>query len=293
MRIIFIGSVLFSKITLDTLLELNAKIVGIITKESSSFNSDFVNLSDIAKCHNIPYLITNNVNEQIVLDWVKKLEPEIIFCFGWSSLLKKEILDIPSMGVLGFHPSLLPYNKGRHPIIWAKVLGLNKTGATFFFMDENADSGDILSQVEIPILFEDDANSIYNKVIEASKNQLFHFLPILISKKYKRIPQTNEGNTWRKRNKEDGKIDFRMSTNSILNLIRGLSYPYPGAHCIYNNEEIKIWKAEKGFSKDLHFEPGKVLNLSKNNIEIKTGDSSIIFIDHEFHILPSLDSYIN
>jgi methionyl-tRNA formyltransferase len=293
MRIIFIGSVLFSKITLDTLLESNAKIVGIITKEFSSFNSDFINLSEIAKSHNIPYLITNNVNEQNVLDWVKKLDPEIIFCFGWSSLLKKEILDIPSMGVLGFHPSLLPYNKGRHPIIWAKVLGLNKTGSTFFFMDENADSGDILSQVEIPVLFEDDANSIYNKVIEASKIQIFHFLPNLISKKYKRIPQTNLGNTWRKRNKDDGKIDFRMSTNSILNLIRGLSHPYPGAHCIYHNEEIKIWKAEEGFSKDLNFEPGKVLNLSKNNIEIKTGDSSIIFTEHEFHILPSLDSYIN
>ena len=243
MRIIFIGSVLFSKITLDTLLELNANIVGVITKETSSFKSDFVNLSNIAKSHNIPYLITNNVNEQNILDWVKKLDPEIIFCFGWSSLLKKEILDITTMGVLGFHPSLLPNNKGRHPIIWAKVLSLNKIGSTFFFMDEYADSGDILSQVEIPILFEDDTNSIYNKIIEASKIQIFQFSPNLISKKYKRIPQVNVGNTWRKRNKEDGKINFRMSTNSILNLIRCLSYPYPGAHCIYNNEKIKIWKA--------------------------------------------------
>ena len=293
MRIVFIGSVLFSKITLDTLLELNANIVGVITKETSSFNTDFVNLDNIAKNHNIPFIHTNNVNEENVLDWVKKLDPDIIFCFGWSSLLKKEILNIPTMGVLGFHPSLLPYNKGRHPIIWAKVLGLNKTGSTFFFMDENADSGDILSQVEIPIFFEDDANSIYYKIIEASKIQILQILPNLTSKNYERIAQMNIGNTWRKRNKDDGKIDFRMSTNSILNLIRGLSIPYPGAHCIYNNEEIKIWKAEEGFSKDFNFEPGKVVNLSKKIIEVKTGDSSIIITEHEFNLLPSLDSYIN
>ena len=126
MKIIFIGSVYFSKVMLEKLIDLKANIVGVITKKHSAFNSDFEDLSLISNNNNIPYLYTENINNQETIFWIKKLKSDIIFCFGWSSLLKKDVLKICPMGVLGFHPALIPENRGRHPLIWPKILGLEK-----------------------------------------------------------------------------------------------------------------------------------------------------------------------
>ena len=159
MRIVYVGSVIFSAKALEKLISIEAEIVGVVTKNESTFNSDFFDLSSISKVNEIPYHYTSNINSAETVNWIRQFNPDIIFCFGWSNLIKKEVLEISPLGVIGFHPTLLPYNKGRHPLIWAKVLGLQKSGTTFFFMDEGADTGDILSQEVFEIDFEDDAGS--------------------------------------------------------------------------------------------------------------------------------------
>jgi methionyl-tRNA formyltransferase len=285
MRIVFIGSVLFSEKSLLKLISLGANIVGIITKEKSSFNSDFIDLSSISKERSIPFKHVKDINHPNNVNWISELNPDIIFCFGWSSLIKTEILSLTKIGVVGFHPALLPYNRGRHPLIWAKVLGLKKTGSTFFFMNEGADTGDILEQSEFDISIEDDINSIYDKMTKVALNQIEIFFPKLVNGTYNRIKQIDEGNAWRKRNKIDGQIDFRMTTESILNLVRGITKPFPGAHCILDGIEYKIWKCEPGFFNLNNIEPGKVLSISNNKIEIKTGNNSIYLTEHE---LPNL-----
>ena len=146
MRIVYIGSVIFSARALEKLISLNADVVGVVAKKESTVNSDFFDLSVIAEPNGIPFHYTSNINGSATVYWIRGLNPDVIFCFGWSNLIKKEVLDIAALGVIGYHPSLLPYNKGRHPLIWAKVLGLSKSGSTFFFMDEGADTGDIFSK---------------------------------------------------------------------------------------------------------------------------------------------------
>ena len=121
MRIVYIGTVEFSRKALEKLINLKADVVGVLTKEKSSFNSDFVDLLDICRQNNIPYKYVEDINSSENVSWIKKLKPDITFCFGFSQLLKKEILETPTMGVLGFHPAQLPQNRGRHPIIWALV----------------------------------------------------------------------------------------------------------------------------------------------------------------------------
>ena len=132
MKIIFIGSVFSSKVLLQKLIDLNAQRTGIISKRKSNFNSDFYDLNPIARANKTPSLYSKNINDLKTIEWIKGINPVIIFCFGWSNLMKSTILKIPRMGVAGFHPSLLPKNRGRHPLIWAKVLGLAESG-TFFF----------------------------------------------------------------------------------------------------------------------------------------------------------------
>ena len=117
----------------------------------------------------------------------KKRDPSIIFCFGWSRIVGNEILNIPKLGVIGFHPALLPFNRGRHPIIWALVLGLKETASTFFLMDNKPDTGDVISQERVPIFFEDDANILYKRISNTATKQLRNIIPKLESGDIKKL----------------------------------------------------------------------------------------------------------
>lgn len=246
LRILFIGTVQFSEAALKKLIDINANIVGVITKKESSFNADFVDLSTLAKQNNIPFLHVKSANSNEAIKFIKERKPDVIYCFGWSEILKKDILNLPRMGVIGFHPAKLPQNRGRHPIIWALFLGLNETASTFFFMDEGADSGDIISQEIVPINYEDDAYSLYRKITEVALKQIEKFTLELEVGSFKRIPQDNsKANYWRKRNELDGVIDFRMSSRAVYNLVRALTKPYIGADVLYKGKKYKVWKAKE------------------------------------------------
>jgi len=283
LRVVFIGAVQFSARCLEIILSSNAQVVGVCTLKESKFNADHQDLSPIAKVFDIPCLYVEDINSDTSLKWIKEREPDVVFCFGWSRLLKNEILGIAPLGVIGFHPAALPANRGRHPLIWALFLGLEKTASTFFFMDEGADSGDILSQVEITIDSAEDANSLYQKVTQTALSQINDFIPLLENKSYRRTVQDNtKANYWRKRGIKDGEIDWRMSANSICNLVRALTKPYIGAHFTKNGEEIKVWKVEVlKVEKNQNIEPGKVLTIRSSKPVVKCGEDSVILLDIE------------
>jgi len=293
MRIVFVGTVMLSKSLLEKLIFMNAHIVGIVTKENSSFNSDFADLALVAKHHGVPYKYISDINERQNVKWIKSLKPDIIFCFGFSQMLKKDILGIAPMGVLGFHPSRLPENRGRHPLVWALALGLKKTASTFFFMDEREDSGDILSQKKVSITKDDNAQTLYSKITDVAARQLETFLPGLLKGDYKRIPQNAAKATyWRKRNILDGKIDFRMGKGAIFNLVRALTHPYVGAHVIYKGKEIKVWETRESTAGKKNDEYGKVLSSSGSGILVKCYDGAILLTKHDFQFLPKRGEYL-
>ena len=132
MKAFFVGSVEFSRKLLETILKIQkVKIVGIATKSKSRFNTDHSDLSDLAILHGIPYKYVKDINAPHITDWIDS-PPDVVLCFGWSSLISEPLLSLCSNGVIGYHPAKLPQNRGRHPIIWALVLGLESTGSTFF-----------------------------------------------------------------------------------------------------------------------------------------------------------------
>ena len=103
--------------------------------------------------------------------WIKKLNPDLILCIGWSEIIKTKILRLPRYGVFGYHPAKLPYNKGRHPIIWSLVLGLKETASTFIKLDKGVDTGAILDQKIIKIPQKYTSQDLYDKLIKISKIQ--------------------------------------------------------------------------------------------------------------------------
>jgi methionyl-tRNA formyltransferase len=180
------------------------------------------------------------------------------------------------MGIIGYHPTALPANRGRHPLIWALALGLKETASSFFFMDEGADSGDILSQEPVAISPTDDAGSLYQRITTTAMSQIRDFIPQLSEGNYTRVQQDHsQANTWRKRSIEDGKIDWRMSADSIHNLVRALTHPYVGAHFIHRERLVKVWRTEIENNISANFEPGKVLSLSDQGILVKAGTEAI------------------
>lgn len=294
MKIIFIGSVKFSADTLRELLKLNANIVGICTLKYSKFNSDHHDLSEDAKLNGIPYLYVNDINGKKELKWIKDKKPDIVFCFGWSRLLKKELLEIPVMGVVGYHPADLPSNRGRHPLIWALVLGLSETASTFFKMDEGADTGDIISKEKIEILYSDNAKNLYDKMTTLALRQIRTFFPLLVQNKHVLVKQDDlYSNTWRKRSMKDGEIDWRMSANSIYNLIRALHKPYIGAHFYFNEKKIVVWKAKVIINNLFNnIEYGKVVDVIDKNPIIKCGEDLILLEEFEGKNLLNIGNYI-
>lgn len=295
LRAIFVGTVEFSLFALEKILSLSqyVSVEGVITKKESKFNSDFADLTPICNKFSIPIKYVYNINEAENVEWIKRKKPDVIFVFGWSQLIKKPILEIPKIGVIGFHPAKLPQNRGRHPIIWALVLGLEETASTFFFIDEGTDSGDILSQKVIKIAYEDTARTLYNKVIQTALKQIEEFIPKLSTGDFERIPQDHsKANYWRKRTEKDGEIDFRMSSRAIYNLIRALTRPYVGAHFIYKGEKIKVWKAKEETVKMPNIEPGKVLKVEERKILVKCYDNGIWLEEHELKKLPSVGEYL-
>lgn len=283
MKIIVIGNVQFTLEMLRALKETSSVVVGVITSEDSGVNSDYVNLGPYCEELSIDMFRTDDINADKTLRWIKGKNADVIFCLGWSHLINKEILGAVPLGVIGYHPARLPQNRGRHPLIWALVLGLEETASTFFSMDEGVDSGDILSQVNISINPEDDAYTLYGKITQIAAGQLQKLVSNLSDGSCQRIPQDSAlANCWRKRGLKDGVIDWRMSAVSIHNLIRGLTHPYIGAHFDLNGISYKVWKSKvKNVQGIENVEPGKVLAVEDEVITVRCGHDCIELLNIE------------
>ena len=284
MKILFIGCVESSYQFLKILLQNHKNVVGVITKERSDFNSDFTDLAPLCRQYKIPYHYVKNVNDAESIAFIRETHPDICFCFGWSQLLKDGLIRMFSMGAVGFHPAALPYNRGRHPLIWALALGLTETASTFFMINAGADQGDIISQRKVDIAYQDDARTLYDKVMAIAIKQQMDLVKDFEAGSVTRIPQSRTvGNSWRKREKADGEIDWRMSGRNIYNLVRSLTKPYIGAHFVYGGKEYKVWKAEEIMAEGMqNLEPGKVIAVnSDGTIDIKAGDGGIRLINFD------------
>jgi len=293
MKIAFIGAVEMSRRLLETTLESeDAEVVGVVTRGVSG-KADLAPLTPLAREAGIAALEIGNNDSRSIAGFLRKVGCDIAYCFGWPFLLSGDVLDVPEGGIVGFHPASLPKNRGRHPIIWALELGLDKTGSTFFQMDELADHGPILSQVEVSIRTADDAGSLYGRIGDTACEQVRELTHDLAMGTVAGVPQAHEfASYWRRRGKDDGRIDMRMSATGIYNLVRALTRPYPGAHCVTSEGDVKVWQAEPVEGGSANDEPGKILDADDGIVTVRCGDGAVRLLEHEFSWLPPPGSYL-
>ena len=209
----------------------------------SQKKSGRVYLDDIANDNGIPIYKLNHLNDADVAEVVKKYDIDWLFIIGWSQIASVDLLKVPHKGVIGAHPTLLPTGRGRAAIPWAILKGLDKTGVTFFKMDEGVDTGEILDQFEIPVSSDETSTTLYNKVNEAHVELIKQIWPKLIEDKIIGIKQDESQSTyWEGRTPADGEMTFTMPVLEAEKLIRASTRPYPGAYILLNeNSKLIIW----------------------------------------------------
>lgn len=204
------------------------------------------------------------------------LHPDIIITCAYGQIIPEELLTCPKYGAINVHGSLLPKLRGGAPIHHAIINGDKVTGITIMYMDKKMDSGDIISQKKLPILPEDNLDSLYEKMSHLGEVLLMETLPSIINKTNKRIPQDINKITYGLNiTKEEEKIDFRKSSKEIHNLIRGLS-SIPGAYCILNNKRLKVYESSITNIRSKHSK-GTIEKIDKTGIYVNTIDNIIKF----------------
>ena len=298
MRILFIGYTEGSKQYVQTLLAAGAKISAVITLDPEfTVIKNLASFDEIKKQYDIPIHFIRNVNSLESKSLIMDYHPDYLFVFGWSQLLKLDVLSIAKYGTLGLHPAPLPLYRGRHPVIWSLALGFTKSAVTILFLNEGVDSGDIIDQRYFTLDWEDDANSILNKVRELTNEMLIELVPLLMHGKVDGRPQDHRQATYlRKRSKEDGWINWNDSTEKIYNLIRSLSYPYIGSSTFLNGSELIIWKTNPPNRNSFKVKgtPGRIIKHTNNSFCVNTKDGFIEILEWEWKTnnkesIPSID----
>jgi methionyl-tRNA formyltransferase len=245
MNIAFCTCVQIGKSCIEAVLSLGGQFDLLLTlHDQKSINkSGRIYLDEIAETSSIPLFKLNHINDPEVAKVLIEYEIDWLFIIGWSQIASAELIRIPRMGIIGAHPTLLPVGRGRAAVPWAIIKGLDKTGVTFFKMNEGVDTGEILDQIQIPILKNENATSLYDKVNAAHTELIKQIWPKLIDGSLVGIKQNESKATyWEGRNPTDGELYHTMTLKEVDKLVRASTHPYPGAFIMIDEfTKLIIW----------------------------------------------------
>lgn len=250
MNIVFMGTPDFAEESLKSIYEAGHRILGVVTNPDKPKGRGMKNaqspVKEYAISKNIPVYQPLKVKNNLeFIDEIKNLNPDVICVVAYGKILPKEILDIPKLGCINVHASLLPKYRGAAPIQWAVLNGDKVTGVTTMYMDIGMDTGDMILKEEVQIGENETTGELWDRLSVIGGNLLVKTLSQIEEGTAPRIPQGEDFSIAPMLNKEMSKIDWENNTAiQIKNLVRGLN-PIMGANSMLNGKKIKFWKVEK------------------------------------------------
>ena len=216
---------------LRVLLAHGVAVPVVVTHEDNPAETQwFERVADVAADYGIASITPDDPNDAKVVARIRALAPDFVFSFYYRQMLGAEVLAIPARGALNMHGSLLPKYRGRAPVNWAVLNGEREAGASLHYMAAKPDAGDLVAQMAVPILPDDTARDVFDKVTVAAECTLDRALPALVAGTAPRIPlDLAAGSYFGGRKPEDGRIDWSHDAARIHNLVRAVAPPYPGA----------------------------------------------------------------
>lgn len=285
-RTVFIGSVLSSKLALETMIQqgISIDLVCSLDETASANVSDYYPLHEIAEQHNMPYLKFKKINSEEVISKIKDINPNFIFVIGLSQIISSAVLDLATDYAIGFHPTPLPRYRGRAALPWLILLGERELKISLFKLDKGMDSGDIICQYSYTIEETDYVTDVYKKVCQAMQNGLKVCLPQIYNDTVVFRPQDEEKATYLLiRRPEDGLIDWKQPAREIAKLVRAASHPYPGAFTSYNGNKLVVWKARVLENNSYIGLPGQIAWIDENGeIGVITAEGILAITDYEY-----------
>jgi methionyl-tRNA formyltransferase len=221
-----------------------------------------------------PVLQLETVSTDAFHRHMAELAPDLFIVVAFGQILPQSLLDIPAIGSINVHASLLPRYRGAAPIQWAIINGDHETGVTTMMMDKGMDTGDILLMEKTDIGPDETAADLHDRLSDIGARTLVRTLEKLQNGGLERVPQDHEQATYAPMlKKKDGEIDWSMPAERIECLIRGVT-PWPGAYTFSDDMRLKIFKASV-LEREISVPPGTILECFAGELRVATGKSAI------------------
>lgn len=234
MKVVFVGSGDIGVPSLRSLIASpNASVAAVVTQPDRAagrgLTVSFSCIKQLAMAHGIPVLQPSKVRDPAAVAAVAELSPDLLVVMAYGQILPQALLDVPRLGAVNLHASLLPRHRGAAPVHAALLAGDTVTGVTAMWMDAGLDTGDILCGRECPILPEDTAGSLHDRLADLAAKVLEDALPMIASGSAPRIPQQGSMATYAgKLDRGLGRVDWQQSAEGIARRVRAL-HPWPGS----------------------------------------------------------------
>lgn len=298
----------FSVGTLEALVRAGHEIAGVVTQPDKPRGRgkamQATPVKTAALAHGLKVYQPARVREPEFVEELRKLKPEAIVVVAFGQIIPRSILELPPLGCINVHASLLPKYRGAAPIQWAVIDGEEVSGVTIMRMDEGLDTGDMLAKAEVRLEPEETGGSLFEKLSLTGAELLTETLPKLAAGEIRPQKQPAESTSAYARmiTKADGEIDWNKGAEELERLIRGLN-PWPSAFTYLDGRTFKIWRAsvcpeEKdgeerrtaGGREEESFVPGSIVRTDGDGIYVRTGNGVLRLLEVQLEGKKRMDS---
>ena len=282
MRIAFMGTPEFAVPSLKALVEAGHEICGVFTQPDKPKNRgmklQMPPVKEYALSVGLPVFQPARVRDGEALEILKGLEPELIAVAAYGKILPLEILELPRLGCINVHSSLLPKYRGAAPINWAILNGEDETGVTIMVMAEGMDTGDILAQRATPIPMEENAAQLFERLAQMGAELLVETVAQIGAGAVTPVPQDESGSSHAPMlSRELSPMNWEKTARQLHDQVRGL-YPWPAATAVVDGVRCKILRTvlagEAG-----KVAPGTVLQAGKKGLRVACGDGALEILE--------------
>ncbi|MBI5572575.1 MAG: methionyl-tRNA formyltransferase [Desulfomonile tiedjei] len=271
LRVVFMGSPDFAVPTLRALHQ-EFQVTGVITQADKPKGRGQKRIPTAVKRAaqelGLPVAEPHRLSTPETVELIEQWKPDVIVVAAYGKILPMSLLNLPQMGCVNLHASLLPRYRGASPISAAILAGESVTGLCTILMDEGMDSGAVLLQREVPIRDDDTAGSLHDRLLEPGAALVVETVRGLADHRIAAIPQDHEQATYTMPlAKDDGRIDWDREAGLLERLVRAMD-PWPAAFFDLSGEKVKVWRA---FAEQGQDEPGRIVHIGKDGALVGTG----------------------
>lgn len=282
MDIVFMGTPDFAVPTLQMLINEQYNIKAVVTQpdrpKGRGNKLAAPPVKQLAQEYNIPVLQPEKIrHDEEFLQQLKEIAPDLIVVVAFGQILPESILEIPSLGCVNIHGSLLPKYRGSAPIQHSILNGEEITGVTIMYLDVGMDTGDMITKTEMVVLPGETAGSLHDRMMHVGADTLRIAMPGILDKSYTAEKQNEEEATYAPMlDKQMGLIEWNQSGRSIECIVRGLN-PWPTAYTYHEDKLLKIWEVEAVKYDDQSRMPGQVVDMIADaGVLVKTQDGALL-----------------